>query len=146
MTGLNFTGNGNQGNKFERGVRKMSVKVRSPNREQVIAVLLSSASIRAAADSLGIHEKTLRRWKQCPEFSATLVERQRELSQALHHGIISRAQGAAAVLDGIMSDPENPPAARVQAARTLLDNAHKAVEVADILPRLEQLEAMQKEG
>jgi hypothetical protein len=48
---------------------------------------------------------------------------------------------ALAVLRDVMGCPENPPSARVAAARTLLDNAFKAVETTDILERLEALEA-----
>ena len=121
----------------------MSANVRaSPkiNHDVAIAALLTSPSIRAAADSIGVSERTLRRWMKTEEFGTMLTERQRELSQALHRGIIAKAQNAAAVLSEVMSDAENPPAARVSAANSLLNHAGRAIETIEILTRIEALE------
>ncbi len=54
------------------------------------------------------------------------------------------SEGVAALHD-VVVNVENPPAARVSAARAILEVLLKAVEIQDITTRLERLEAVMNE-
>ena len=49
---------------------------------------------------------------------------------------------AVITLRDVMRDGMNPPAARVSAARTLLETGFKVIEVSDIIQRIEVLEGV----
>ena len=121
----------------------MSKKVRQ---QAAIQALISNSGIKDAAHVCGIAEKTLRRWLKEEEFAAELRQAQQEISMRVTRAVIARAEGAAAVLDEIMNDKKTSPHARVAAARTLLENGLKAIETADILARIEELEAKNEQG
>ena len=57
----------------------------------------------------------------------------------------SKAVQATEVLGEIMENQKASPYARVQAAKTVLDTAFKAIETSEIIERIEQLEQAAKE-
>ena len=116
----------------------MSTNVR--NREVALQKLLNNPNISQVATEIGVNEKTIRRWLQEPEFAAQLTEARRDITQGLIRLIIARSQKSIEVLDEVMSNQKASPYARVQAAKTLLDNALKAIETQEILSRIEELE------
>ena len=110
------------------------------SREAAIQALITTPQIKQAAAISGVSEKTLHVWLKEPEFAQQLQDAQRAISKQVTRSVISKAVRATEVLDEVMSDAENPPNARVTAARTLLDSAFRAIETEDILTRLEALE------
>jgi hypothetical protein len=106
-----------------------------------MSALLSTANIEDAASMAGISATTAYRWHSQPDFQAEFRKMQQEV---VGHALIELKMSmseALNVLRNVMSDSENPPSSRVAAARTVLDNAFKSLETADILERLEQLES-----
>jgi hypothetical protein len=103
--------------------------------------LLSSATIEDAAAIAGISPATAYRWHSRQEFQSEFKRLQGEVTGHALAQLKNSMGEALAVLRDVMGDAENPPSARVAAARTILDNAFKSIETADILERLEALEA-----
>lgn len=108
--------------------------------EQAIAVLLVSPTISEAARALSVAEITLWRWLQRPEFEAQYRAARRK---AIDHAIARLQQAtrkAVDALEAIVTDTATPPAARVGAARTILDMSLRAVEIDDLAARVQALE------
>ena len=112
---------------------------RRPQREeQAIAALLSEPTIVAAATKTGIGESTLLRWMAEPDFKARL----RAARRSLVEGAIGRLQQAATMaVDALTRNLTcGIPAVEVGAAKSVLDQAVKAVELVDLAERVEALE------
>ena len=111
---------------------------RSQREDAALAALLSEPTIAAAATKAGIGESTLLRWMAEPEFKARLRAARRQLVE----GAIGRLQQAAT--QAVSTLQRNltcgTPAVEVGAARSILDQAIKAVELVDLAERVEALE------
>ena len=106
-----------------------------------ILALMAAGTLDEAAAASGISISTARRWYRLNIVKAELKRLQDEITG---HSLIQLKLGiseAVTVLRNVMTDSETPPAARVSAAKTMLDGAFRAVEATDILERLEALEA-----
>lgn len=118
----------------------------SRKQEAAIAALLTEPTIEAAARSIGVGERTIRRWMQLDGFRAQY----RQARQALVEGAVSelqRASGEAVrVLREVAADPETPASARVAAARALLSEMYRGVEIIELDERIGNLEQMNKQG
>jgi hypothetical protein len=106
--------------------------------ELALAALLSEPTIAAAAMKAGIGESTLLRWMAEPDFRA----RYRAARRQVVEGAIGRLQQAATLaVDALTRNLTcGTPAVEVGAARSILDQALKAVELVDLAERVEQLE------
>jgi len=113
----------------------------TPAQQAGIVALLQASTIVSAATSIGMDERSLRRWLADPIFAAALASARRELlSQTigrLHH----LCAAAADSLASIAADEQAPPAARVSAARAVLDAAFRGGEQLDVIDRLDVIEA-----
>jgi hypothetical protein len=112
---------------------------RRPQKEDAaIAALLSEPTIRGAATRTGIGESTLLRWMAEAEFKARYRAARREVVEAA----VGRLQQAAT--DAVDALARNltcgTPAVEVGAAKAVLDQAIKAVELVDLAERIEALE------
>jgi hypothetical protein len=111
---------------------------RSWEQELFIETLLSCPTVEAAAEILGIRNVTAWRWRNDPAFA----ERYRGAAREAMSQAVALLQGAAreavGTLRTIQSKGESE-AARVSAARTILEMAVKA-DMEDIQQRLDSLE------
>jgi hypothetical protein len=107
--------------------------------EQAIAALLSEPTIAMAATKVGISEPTLGRWLADPSFKARYRDARRDVVEAA----IGRLQhAAAAAVDALTRNLTcGIPAVEVGAAKSVLDQAIRAVELIDLAERVEALEA-----
>ena len=107
--------------------------------ERAIVALLSEPSIEAAAKTSDVSDVTIWRWMKQPDFRARL----RDARRAVVEGAIGRLQQAAT--EAVTTLQRNltcgTPAVEVRAATAILDQAIKAVELFDVVERVEQLEA-----
>jgi hypothetical protein len=107
---------------------------------EAIAALLSSATVREAATLLGVSESSLYRLLRRPEFQA----RYRKAGEAVVKAAVNKVQAAAveavAVLVAAMRNAGD--ADRIRAATTILDRALQAVEVAGVVEKVNELEAL----
>ena len=110
------------------------------NQSRALTALLACSTRKEAAQAAGLSERTLRAYLENEEFlteyrrafAALIEESTREAQRAM--------QPALATLRNICEDEECPPAARISAARSLMDMGLKLTEQNDILARLEVLE------
>lgn len=109
--------------------------------KKAIAALLSASTVREAAAAAGISYATLRRWlSEDGEFRR---EYSAELQSIIESAAAQARQGigeSVGVLRGIVTDKEAPVNVRVSAARVLMENGPRLVEIQDFEARLTELE------
>jgi hypothetical protein len=111
----------------------------SRHQEVAIACLLTERSIRRAAAAARIDEKTIRGWLKEKDFAEAYREARRQVVEQA----IARLQqsSGAAVLTLHRALKGKREGDRIKAALGILAHAIKAVELQDVLQRLEALEA-----
>jgi hypothetical protein len=110
--------------------------------EAAIAALLRSPTVAQAASVCGVSEGTLLRWMKQPEFAKEYRAAKRQAVEVAV-GLLQKAAGqATATLVRVMNDPATPAGVRVAAARTVLDQALRSVEIEEFDRRLSDLEEM----
>ena len=118
-----------------------------PQREEAaIAALLSEPTLEAAATRAGIGESTLLRWLEEPAFQARYRDAKRRV---LEHAVSRLQQSAGKAVDvlvGIAEDRTAPHTARVSAARTVLDQAFRGLEVLDLAAEVAELKRRRDEA
>jgi hypothetical protein len=109
------------------------------NQDRAIIALLTEPTVEAAARAACIAPATIWRWSRDAGFRSRL----REARRAVVEGAIGRLQQAAtAAVDTLHRNLTcGTPSVEVRAASVILDQAIKAVELFDIVDRVEQLEA-----
>jgi len=114
-------------------------------KELVITALLTERSIELAAKKSGIGEHTIYRWMATPEFDKAYKEAKRKILDHAISQIQISVTEAVGVLRSIMNDTENPASSRVSSAKTIIEQALKAVELEDVVKRVEELERIIEE-
>jgi hypothetical protein len=117
---------------------------RPQQEEAAISALLTEPTIAAAAKTVGIDESTLRRWLAEPAFKARHRDARRQLVEHAISGLQQAASDAVATLSRNLSC--GLPAAEISAAKAILDQAFRGMEVLDLAARIEQLERGQTSG
>lgn len=118
----------------------MSQKL-SGKQEKAILALLSELTYEAAAKKSGVDPRTLYRWLREPQFYAAWCEARRTNLRRATARLQTAAHFAVNCLLRVMADEMAPHAAKVAAARAVLDSAYRATESDDFSSRLEALEA-----
>lgn len=113
---------------------------KSRKSEQFIAALLSNPTIEAAAKSAGISDATAWRWLKDPKFAEQYRDARREAMRQTTARLQEAAGESVECLREVQRDGESE-SARVSAARTILEQALKAVDLEDVQQRLDALEA-----
>ncbi len=108
--------------------------------EAAIPILLTSSTVEAAAEKIGVGPATVYRWLVQPEFKERIQEARCAAVEGAVAVLQQASRGAAAVLISIMANPTAPASVRVTAARTVLEQAISGVEFTEIVQRLERIE------
>lgn len=112
----------------------------TPNKEKLLAALLTSKTKKEAAEAAGISDRTMRTYFEDAEF----CKRYREAFASLVQDATRQAQqllsSALSTLRDVMEDDELPATARIGAARIALDYAVRLTDQNDIAERLTALE------
>jgi hypothetical protein len=106
-----------------------------------ILALMTARTLDEAAAAVGISSATAYRWYKLGIVKAELKRLQDEVVGHSLSKLKLSASEALEVLRSVANDEVSPPSARVAAARTILDNVFRSIETADVLERLESLEA-----
>ena len=93
--------------------------------EQIIAALLNSGTLKAAASAVGISERALYDRMNRGEFQALYKSAKADLIRAAVFNLNNQLQEAINTVSEIMTDRSNNPAIRLQAAQTIINNAGK---------------------
>ena len=112
--------------------------------EKILAALLTAGSVRKAAQITDISESTVRNRMADPEFRGKYDKLRGDLLQEATAGLTAKLESATGTMTEIMEDGQNPASVRVSAADAVLRHALRYVEAADILRRLDALEAAQE--
>ena len=103
-----------------------------------VVALLTEPTLQDAAKSTGVNRSTLYKWLQEPDFQAAYRDARR---QAVHRATV-RLQGTSSEgvegLREVMGDKAQQGAARVGAARLVLDFAARMTETEDLERRVEE--------
>ncbi|HEX2999563.1 MAG TPA: hypothetical protein VHR86_04935 [Armatimonadota bacterium] len=113
--------------------------------ERAVLALLTEPGVDAAAKAVGVNPSTLWRWLQDDNFKAAVAAARREAFGAATSRIAASCTEAAETLRMIAIDPEAPPAARVSAAKAILEKAAAAIELEDLTIRIDALEKIEAE-
>ena len=119
---------------------RMTLPNLTAKQERALLALMGERTLDDAAKSARVGQRTLRRWLQQPTFRAAFLELRREVLGAATARLQAVACDAVDALHSVVLDRQAPPAARVSAARTVLDQANRAVEIEDLSVRVAQLE------
>jgi len=115
-------------------------------REQAIAALLETSTLAAAAQRVGVDESTLRSWQKDAEFAESYRQARRDIVSRATDGLAGSFTKAVENLTDIMESSKND-AARIAAAKTVINLTLRAIELDDVEERLERLEEqLQGEG
>ena len=118
-------------------------------RELAITSLLTHPTLSDAAEHTGVAESTLRKWLRTnSEFRQCDLERRRELLDATSNALRMHALDAVTVLASLSGDKNVTPAARIAAARCIVDFALRtgeSEELNSIAMRLAVLEGRLEE-
>lgn len=117
----------------------------TPNKEKLLAALLTSRTKKEAAAAEGISDRTMRSYFEDQEF----CQRYREAFAGVIESATRQAQQnltlAISTLTEIMGNADEQATARIQAARSTLEYALKLTEQMDILEQLRELEKWRNE-
>lgn len=117
----------------------------TPNKEKLLAALLTSRTKKEAAAAAGISDRTMRSYFEDKEF----CQRYREAFAGVVQDATRRAQQllepALSTLQTVMEDEAIPAQARITAAKSIIDYSLKLTEQTDILEQLRELEEWRDE-
>lgn len=119
------------------------MKALTRKQESAIASLLSTTTIKEAAAQAGIGEVTLWRWLQEQEFAAAYRAARRQVVERAISELQSATGEAVEALKRNLAC-ENP-AVEIRAARIIIEQAIKGVELVDLQERVERLEGLLEE-
>lgn len=122
------------------------LKTERINDQQILAALIASGSIRAAAKSVNISESTIRNRLNDPDFREMYDKAKGEILTEACDTLASRLTLAVDGLSSILEDAESPATAKISAADSVLRHGLRYIEAANILRRLDALEAIQEEN
>ena len=109
--------------------------------KKALSALIESPSIKQAAERAGIGYSTVRTWlKEDAVFRAAYQTELAALVESAAAQAKRALSPALSTLREIVEDPEVSTAARISAARALLEYGIRAIEAFDLIPRLEALE------
>lgn len=117
---------------------------KSRKKTQAIAALIESGTIREAAETCKITQRTLLNWLAQPEFLLEYESVQSQLLEAAVNRLRVAGFDASMCLHQTVKDKAAPMTAKVSAAGRILELLLKATEIADLSGRLDRLEASLK--
>lgn len=112
---------------------------------KAVEALLQAETVRSAAEMAGVHQDTLYRWLKDPRwehFQAEYADARRRATRHAVGRLQAASSDAVTILRRIMFDDTQPGAARVAAARSILEFAFKGNELEDLAERIAALEAV----
>ena len=107
---------------------------------QAVTALLSSHTVVAAAEKIGVNPRTIYRWLELPSFRAALRAEEEQLIDHATRRLVKAQEGAVGVLVATMGGTIQPDAVRLRAAQITLEHLVKLRLLRDVETRLAALE------
>ena len=109
-------------------------------KEQVLAALLTSPTIREAAKKTGVSERTINGYiREDTEFRKAYDEHRQAIIREASEKLTSAFTSAVDTLCDVMENSENNAATRVTAAKAIIEHGMKLFEVTDIMQQLQDI-------
>lgn len=108
--------------------------------EQALTALLSTLTVKQAAQKSGLSEATLWRMLREPVFAQAYAEARRKAMEQTLTVLQQSCAGAVGCLLSIVQDTDAPASVRVSASRSILEYSFKATEQMDMEARLQSIE------
>lgn len=93
--------------------------------EKIIAAIISHGTLREAAEAIGVTERTVYNRMNSSEFKALYQSAKTDIVRKSVFDINRHIEKAIQTVVEVMTNEENNPAIRLQAAQTILNNAGK---------------------
>jgi DNA-binding MurR/RpiR family transcriptional regulator len=114
---------------------------RLPRRwEQMLQSLLAHPTVAEAARAAGVSQTSIWRALQNPRFQEQYRDARREVWRHAMTRLQHASTDAVETLQAIIKDESAPHAARVSAARAILDHGRETFELENVTERIERLE------
>jgi len=113
--------------------------------EQVIAAILAAPTLKDAAASLGCTPRTVQRWMKHEGFRKQYERAKAELLEGSINALRGAGWQGVSTLREVARDTKTPAAARVSAARAILELLLRGIETQELAERIERLETAVKE-
>lgn len=125
----------------------MEDKRLSGKQQRALDALLDGANVQTAATLAGVNRKTLARWlAHDVTFWNAYQTNSRASLQLAARRLTNKLDSAVELLGDVMLNEEAPAGVRLRAAQLTLDGALRLLETADIVERLDKLEARLEHG
>ena len=113
--------------------------------EKILAALIACGSVRAAAKSASVSEGTIRNRLSDPDFRERYETAKTAILQESCDALTARLTLAVDSLSDVIEDDNSPVTAKISASDSILRHGLKYLEAANILRRLDALEAAQND-
>jgi len=110
------------------------------NQRKALVALLAEPTVKAAAESCGLAERTLYLYLTDETFRAELRARQDAILASVTAALVGLSGEAVRVLREVLDDPKATASVKVRAALGWLRHTRDAVELADLSDRVAALE------
>ncbi len=114
--------------------------------ERILSALIAAGSVRRAAQIADVSESTIRNRLKDDAFRAEYEAAKGEILSEACDALSARLTQAVDALSDVIEDRENPATARISAASSVLQHGLRYIEAANILRRLDALEAAAQEA
>lgn len=115
------------------------------NDGKIISALLSTTTVREAAEAVGVSERTVYNRLKDAEFSKQFAKARREVWKGNVGTLQSLVGKAIQTIAEIMEDEKTPPQVRLNASAEIIRSGIKMTEIVDVVDRLEALEQIMEE-
>jgi len=115
----------------------MGRTVLTGRRLRALELLAEGLSTTEVAAQVGVHPRTIRKWRSDPAFAEALEEATRETLRRTRQRLAALAHHACEALHEVLHSADAPPSVKVSSARAVLEYLAKF----ETLARLEELEA-----
>ena len=119
--------------------------MKNSKRELLLAALLTHATIREAAASVGIPETTAYNHLRDPDFAQEYTQRKRDALAEASSFLRSRINEASQIVCNIMRDGKVSARTRLDACRTIFEYGFRAAEQEEIIQRIAALETQMED-
>lgn len=114
--------------------------MRNSKEELILSALLSCPTVREASSKCKVPESTIRDYLAKPAFMERYKAAKAEIVKGVSDKIQNKMSEAIDVICSLMGNEDTPPAVKLNAAKTIIDNGLKFQENEQITARIEQLE------
>lgn len=114
--------------------------------EKILAALVATGSVRAAAKAVGVSETTVRARLNDPDFRAQYETAKGAVLEEACDCLSARLTSAVDALSSVLDADSTPANAKITAADAILRHGLRYVEVANIIRRLDALEQRTNDG